>query len=40
LAAQAGPDTYRRWCEGAAQDLFKRLEAERAKLFERPGNGR
>jgi hypothetical protein len=39
-AAQAGPEVYKRWCETAGQDLLKRLEAERAKLFERPGAGR
>jgi hypothetical protein len=41
-AAQAGPEAYRRWCEGPGQDLLKQLEAARARLFERPwaGTGR
>lgn len=39
-AAQAGLPAYRAWCEGPGHDLLKRLEAERARLFEGPGGGR
>jgi hypothetical protein len=34
-ASDRAPDLYRAWVEGAGAALTKRLEAERAKLFER-----
>lgn len=36
VATAAGPESYRAWCAGAGAALFKRLEDDRAKLFERP----
>jgi hypothetical protein len=37
VAAEAGPEAYRTWCEGPGRALMVALRASRESLFERPG---